>query len=81
MLKQALIVKGEIAVARPFIYTISRGYTRCVVWTGAKNHSRIGISTIVPDKGLTRRERYEIINKWLQERCGLKTPVHYDGKL
>lgn len=63
------------------IYKISRDYTRCEVWHGSRTfHNRIGTSTLTPDKGLTRKERYTVIVKWLTADFGLIGPSYRPTK-
>lgn len=61
-----------MSTATIYIFSISRHWTRCEVWTGArKTKRRLGTSVLVPDVGLTRSRRREIITQWLRERFGI----------
>lgn len=58
---------------RLYIFSISRDYRQCTVWIGfPRTHQKLGQSTVTPNKGLTRLQRYEIISKWMKEQCGVK---------
>ncbi len=57
------------------IFKISRNYTRCEIWWGSRMiHNRLGTSVLVPDKGMTRQRRYEVIAQWLYEQTGVPAP-------
>lgn len=68
------------------IFNISRHYTYCEVWTGSRwpadhvSAVRQRVSVLRPDKGLTRRERYGIIGKWLYESFGIPSPSYRKTK-
>ncbi len=65
-----------------YIFSISRHYTRCEVfaatrWIGSLKHGCLqGRFVIAPDKGLTRRERYQIVAEWLFGRWGIPSPSY-----
>lgn len=56
------------------VYHISQAYAKCTVWEGCENGERKGIHTTTPDAHLSRREKYDIIAKYLAERFGLEKP-------
>jgi hypothetical protein len=48
------------------IYKIARNYTSCLVWHGSRAfHNKLGSSKLTCDKGLTRKQRYEAIARFL----------------
>ena len=50
------------------IFFISRGYRKAVIWTGNRDtRQRISQSTIRPNRGLTRLERYKAIERGFAE--------------
>jgi hypothetical protein len=60
-----------------YIFSMSTHYTRCVVYHGSRMlHNLLGTSTLVPDKGLSRHQRYYIIAKWLREDFDLLPPSY-----
>ena len=65
-------------MSRPiYIFSISPNYTRCEVWHGSRTFkNRLGTSILVPDRGLTRERRYEVIAQWLCEGFDLLPPSY-----
>lgn len=60
-----------------YIYKIARNYTSCVIWWGSWTfRNKLGSSTIVLDKGLSRRERYQIIVEWIVKQTGGVAPSY-----
>lgn len=54
------------------IYSVSRGYRKCVVWEGNSVTGRKTCTcTISPGKSLTRHERYMEIAHWLSDNFNL----------
>jgi hypothetical protein len=59
------------------IYKISKDYRSCEVWQGARmTQSRIAVYKRVPDRGLSREERHEVIASWLYSEFGVPGPCY-----
>lgn len=56
------------------IFSISKHYVRCEVWTASKTGERFMHSTVRPDKGMTREQRYTAIAHYLRTNHGIKPP-------
>lgn len=59
------------------LYSMSRNYTSLTIWEGdRKTRSRIGETTIRPNKGFTREQRYRILGEALFEQTGIPAPAY-----
>jgi len=59
------------------LYRISRGHRKLTVWEGSPmTHSLIGTLTVVPDKGLTRRQRHAVFAETLFKNFGIPGPSY-----
>jgi hypothetical protein len=66
---------------RIHIFKISLNYTRCEIWWGSRTfHNKLGSTIITPDKGLTRRQRHDVIAEALFERAGIPAPSYRPAK-
>jgi len=65
-------------MAKPIhIFKMSKNYTRLEVWHGSRVfHNRLSTSVIVPDKGLSRKERYSVLAEELFTRFKIPAPSY-----
>lgn len=63
-----------------YIWRIASNYTSAKVYSGKRDGQMVGTSSIVLDKGLTRRRRYDEVVKWLAERFGVAAPSYCPAK-
>lgn len=60
-----------------YIFRISPNYTSAMIYWGSRAvHNLLGTLRIVLDKGLTKKERYDEIAKWLHEHTGYPSPSY-----
>jgi hypothetical protein len=63
------------------IYKISRNYTRCEIWWGSPTfHNKLGSTIITPNKGLTRKQRYDVIAGELSKQTNNPAPSYRPNK-
>jgi len=59
------------------IFKMSKNYTRLEVWHGSRTfHNRLSTSVIVPDKGLTRKQRHDVLSSELFTRFDILAPCY-----
>lgn len=62
----------------PFkIYHITPNYRRVTFWTADENSRRVSVRNVIPNTGLTRQERYDIIAAALTDE-GLEVPAYQE---
>lgn len=63
-----------------YVWRIATNYTSARVYTGLVTGELVGTSSIVLDKGLTRRRRYDEIVKWLAKGFAVTVPSYCPAK-
>jgi hypothetical protein len=63
------------------LYSLSKNYTSLTVWHGHRTFRyRVSTTVITPNKGMTRRERYDVLAAELYKVFGIPAPSYRQTK-